>query len=423
MRMKPMPLSPSSNAPRARTVAAALCMLLAPAAPLRAAPDPVLVPALPMLVPVEPPDLARDLAPLRGAGTLPPPAPAPEPEPDTAAAPAEAAESADGDTAAAEGSMRSIPEEFRPVMVETLAETAGAAAAAEIGTALGTMDLEALRIIARMSPEQIDALTLLILSQSPEGAGPPGGAPPAATGTEARWVGDWAEGAGAAEDAPAGPWSVRETRDGRILILHSEDPLSRLEVETGLVLGHFGRVTRISRGTTHVEVETASGTVLRGPREGAPVVAAPLPPAPVASRVEEARLAARPPRSRPDRPAPAAPVAAAAVAAAPETAPVSPPAAPEPEPATATRPSAPATAEGVAIQAATFSIPANARAAAAALAEAGLPAVVDGPVAGGLHRVLVGPVPRGETAAALTTLAKTGYGDAFVLTVPTILTR
>jgi cell division septation protein DedD len=296
--------------------------------------------------------------------------------------------------------MRSIPEEFRPVMVETLAETAGAAAAAEIGTALGTMDLEALRIIARMSPEQIDALTLLILSQSPEGAGPPGGAPPAATGTEARWVGDWTEGTDAAGDATAGPWSVRETRDGRILILHSEDPLSRLEVEAGLVLGHFGKVTRISRGPAQVEVETASGTVLRGPREGAPVVAAPLP----APAVEEARLSSLAPRPRPERklqPA-AAPVATA-----------------EPAP----QPSVAAMADGVAIQAATFSIPDNARAAAAALTEAGLPALVEGPVAGGLHRVLVGPVPRGETASALARLAETGYRDAFVLTVPTILTR
>lgn len=397
-----MPHPPSSTVATARTVSVALGMLLALSAPLHAAPDPVLVPALPMLVPVEPQDLARDLAPLRGAGALPPPAPAPDPAPDAATAPAEAAGSAASDTVAADGSMRSIPEEFRPVMVETLAETAGAAAAAEIGTALGTMDLEALRIIARMSPEQIDALTLLILSQTPEGAGPPGGPPPAATGAEARWVGDWAEGANAAGDATAGPWSVRETRDGRILILHSEDPLSRLEVEAGLVLGHFGKVTRISRGPAEVEVETASGTVLRGPREGAAVVAAPLPaPAPAA---EEARLPSLAPRPRPE---PRVQPAAAPVATA-EAAPL---------------PPAAAKADGVAIQAATFSIPANARAAAAALTEAGLPALVEGPVAGGLHRVLVGPVPRGETASALARLAETGYRDAFVLTVPTILTR
>lgn len=398
MRMNPMPIFTwgTRPAPQLRVAAAAVGAIIALSGPLAAAPDPVLVPALPMLVPVEPQDMARDLAPLREAGSLPPPAPQPAAE--TAAAPAETATTE-------ERALRAIPEEYRPVMVETLAETAGAAAAAEIGTALGTMDLEALRIIARMSPEQIDALTLLILSQTPEGAAPPGGAPPTAAGSgaEARWVGDWAETGGAGEAAQSGPWSVRETRDGRIVILHSDDPLSRLEVEAGLVLGHFGQVTRISRGATHVEVETASGIVLRGPREGAPVVSAPL----AAATAPETRVSALPPRPRPERPVPPTPAPVAAAEPLP---------APEP-------PAGQPAADGVAIQAATFSIPANASAAAAALSRSGLPAVVDGPVAGGLHRVLVGPLPRAETAAALAVLAETGYRDAFVLTVPSILTR
>lgn len=80
-------------------------------------------------------------------------------------------------------------------------------------------------------------------------------------------------------------------------------------------------------------------------------------------------------------------------------------------------PEAPA-AEGAVIQTASFRVPGNARAAAEALNRSGLPAVVEGPLAGGLHRVLVGPVPQEALRATLAELARAGYGDAFVLTKP-----
>lgn len=83
----------------------------------------------------------------------------------------------------------------------------------------------------------------------------------------------------------------------------------------------------------------------------------------------------------------------------------------------AARPETPA-ADGAVIQTASFRVPGNATAAAEALTRAGLPAVVEGPLAGGLHRVLVGPVPQEALRATLAELARAGYADAFVLTKP-----
>lgn len=377
----------------------ALAVLLCTAPVL--AQDPVLVPSLPSLAPAGGDAPSDDLAPLRGA-TAPPP-PLVELLPDPAPAP-DAETTAPVETAGDDAPLRTIPEEYRPVMVEALAETAGPAAAEEIGTALGKMDLEALRIIARMSPEQIDALTLLILSQSPEGALPDTLAP-GEDGEEARWVGDWQNVPDAAPDIATAPppqdadtpWTLRETEAGRLLISHLSDPLSRLEIEPGMVLGHFGRITRIRRLPGHVEVETASGTTLRGPREGAVIALAPVPtPPPRAvtpqpeptvdlTPTQEDRLAALSPRPRP---------------------------APEEE--------AGATGKNtsILIQAASFKNRDNALGAVEMLGERGLAARVEPARSGGLLRLLVGPVPEAETRAALTTLSEVGFGDAFPLSQP-----
>jgi len=396
-----MTTSTSRNMRRCKGPAAgavlALLLCVAPAA----AQDPVLVPALPSLAPAGGDAPSDDLGPLRGATAPPPPLvellpdPAPAPDADTTA-PVETAED--------DAPLRTIPEEYRPVMVEALAETAGPAAAEEIGTALGQMDLEALRIIARMSPEQIDALTLLILSQTPEGALPDTLAP-GDGGEEARWVGDWEKVPEAAPDiatAPAPedadtPWTLRETEDGRLLISHLSDPLSRLEIEPGMVLGHFGRITRIRRLPAHVEVETASGTTLRGPREGAVIALAPVPtpppqavtPQPEATvdlpPAEENRVAALSPRPRPDR-------ANETDAAAADT--------------------------GILFQAASFKNRENALGAVDMLDERGLAARIEPARSGGLYRLLVGPVPDAETKAALAILSEVGFGDAFPLSQP-----
>ena len=395
----------------ARAVAAAV-LFVTPATP-GLAQDPVLVPPLPQLAPVAPVETTIELDRVRGAAT---PADPPPEAPATAAPPAE--------TEAAGAGLRTIPEEYRPVMVEALAETAGVAEAEEIGAALGQMDLEVLRIIARMSPEQIDALTLLILSQTPGGGALDAAALPGpAEEADARWIGDWFSqpvGATDTDDptatgqpAQTGPWSLRETRDGKVVIAHTADPLSRLEVETGMMLGHFGRVTRILRLPGSVQVETAGGTILTGPREGAIATAAVAPAATAEPKPEPAATPRPAPRPEP-RPEPAPqPVASAPAAAAPQ------PAAPAPQPPATPPSKAAAGAAGVLIQAGSFSVPGNASAAAGGLSQRGIPALVREPTRNTpFFRLLVGPVARADIRPTLGALADAGFGDAFVLPSP-----
>jgi len=398
-RMVRIPEAAWTAATRAVAVAVALA---GPATP-GLAQDPVLVPPLPQLAPVEPSQPGTELDRLRGAT-----APA-EPPP----APAEATATAETDTGAT--GLRTIPEEYRPAMVEALAETAGVAEAEEIGAALGQMDLEVLRIIARMSPEQIDALTLLILSQSPGGGGIDAAALSApAPEADARWIGDWFSQPGAMTDdansaagqpAEPSPWSLRETREGKVVIAHTADPLSQLEVETGMMLGHFGRVTRILRLPANVQVETSGGTILTGPREGAITTAA------VAPAATPSPDAAEPPQAAPALPAPKPRPEPAAQAAA-EPAPV--PQQPAPIP-----PKAGGAPVGVLIQAGSFTVGGNASAAARTLSDRGLAASVREPTSEtAFFRLLVGPVARTEAGTTLAALADAGFADAFVLPSP-----
>ena len=169
----------------------------------------------------------------------------------------------------------------------------------------------------------------------------------------------------------------RLDREGKVVIAHTADPLSQLEVETGMMLGHFGRVTRILRLPANVQVETSGGTILTGPREGAITTAAVAPAAtPSPDAAEPPQTAAALPAPKP-RPEPAAQAAA-------EPAPV--PQQPAPIP-----PKAAGAPAGVLIQAGSFTVGGNASAAARTLSDRGLAALVREPTSEtAFFRLLVG---------------------------------
>jgi hypothetical protein len=182
--------------------------------------------------------------------------------------------------------VRVTAQRFDPILVERIGGPADDAAAQDADsagkggnllTALAELDPEALRVLATMSPDQIDALTLLVLSRN-GGPGAAGGAlaPQAAAAdagivpADAPWVGDWSneeiEGDGmaaAARDLPT-DWRVVEYADGQIELQSPIDPVTSLTVEAGLVLGGYGRVTDVVRGPEQVQVILDTGAVLTG---------------------------------------------------------------------------------------------------------------------------------------------------------------
>jgi hypothetical protein len=194
---------------------------------------------------------------------------------------------------ATEGAVRISAGSFQPLLVERIDPAAGATGedapegAHPLLDALAALDPEALRVIATMSPDQIDALTLLVLSRQ---GGTAGGAAGAADGVadqadlqdaslpqDAPWVGDWSDDDIAAADAeiddaasaPEGElalpgWQLVEARDGAVRLHNASDRVTALTVEAGMVLGQHGRVEDIVRGPDEVLVFLASGAVIRG---------------------------------------------------------------------------------------------------------------------------------------------------------------
>lgn len=185
---------------------------------------------------------------------------------------------------------------YDPVLVERIGgpadtPTPGAPAGGDLFTALAAMDPEALRVIATMSPEQIDALTLLLVSRNgglpgvSVGAGPgqaagesPGSVATAARPQDAPWVGDWSDDeiaaredtshgatdAGTAPETILSDWRLVEHRNGTVELRNPDDSITALTVEAGLVLGSHGRVEDVVRGEDELLVFLDSGAVLRG---------------------------------------------------------------------------------------------------------------------------------------------------------------
>jgi hypothetical protein len=175
---------------------------------------------------------------------------------------------------------------FNPVLAERIGGPADAVESAPEATgendllsALAALDPEALRVVATMSPDQIDALTLLVLSRNggvPGGAGgallqSEGVAGPIAAAEDAPWVGDWSEDdiaddntSGDVPDRALPEWDLVEHPNGTLELRSPVDPITSLTVEAGLILGSYGRVDDVVRGTDEILVFLDSGAVLRG---------------------------------------------------------------------------------------------------------------------------------------------------------------
>lgn len=122
---------------------------------------------------------------------------------------------------------------------------------------LGTLfSPETARIFATMTPEQIDALTLLLISLGGMAGGPAAGqGTPAAA--EAPWIGNWSDGAGPDDVTRIGagptnsllppPWRFVEEADGALVVEIPNDPFSRITVQTGMIIGTLGEVAAIEK--------------------------------------------------------------------------------------------------------------------------------------------------------------------------------
>jgi hypothetical protein len=132
-----------------------------------------------------------------------------------------------------------------------------------------------LRILAQMTPEQIDALTFLLLSQQdPQAAAAAAGDQADPLAMEAPWVGDWSAGdldpdqaqpataeAPVQNDLLAG-WYVFEASATEAVIRNADDPLSSVLVSPGTVLGNLGFVTEIRLDDGTAKVVLSGGDVI-----------------------------------------------------------------------------------------------------------------------------------------------------------------
>lgn len=167
-----------------------------------------------------------------------------------------------------------VQSSFDPVLVERVD---GIAPAMDLGMVGGSADApvvtaEMLRILAQMTPEQIDALTFLLLSQQdPKAAA---GDQADALAVEAPWVGDWTAGDIDPELAdPATPetpvqnellagWYVFEASADEALIRNVDEPLSAIRVSPGTVLGNLGLVSEIRLEGGGAKVVLSGGDVI-----------------------------------------------------------------------------------------------------------------------------------------------------------------
>ncbi len=204
------------------------------------------------------------------------------------------------DAGATEQSLRVVPSSFDPVLVEQLNLANAIATGGELAESPNTplVTTEMLRILAGMTPEQIDALTFMLLSQQDPAAAALA-ATPAAEGepnpaADAPWIGDWtsAEQLGEPSETiePLLPmpqnaaligWHVTEASADEAVIMQDGNPLTAIKVGRGTVLGDLGAVSDILivNGAAKVilsngdEISSEAGTVIKA---AAPAAAAPV---------------------------------------------------------------------------------------------------------------------------------------------------
>ena len=325
-----------------------------------------------------------------------------------------------------------VQSSFDPVLVERV-ESAGPATAADMlaaTTDAPVVTAEMLRILAQMTPEQIDALTFLLLSQQdPKAAAASASDPPNVLADDAPWVGDWTAGDLAAEQAdPAAlidplqsaqltGWQVFEASTEEAVIRNIDDPLSAVRVSPGTVLGNLGFVSEIRINGGAAKVVLSSGDVI--------LSAANVKIAPVASDPSEPRPG--PPfegagtEGQPVPQEPSAPDMVASPKAVAEVAPARATVQSVQTPSTKSVQEDPsgkdALGAGRYVQVATFRSPANAELAKGRLVSDGLTGQLRKTSLKGetYLQVLAGPFDPGEIQTALTRVTRLGFTDAFII--------
>jgi hypothetical protein len=342
--------------------------------------------------------------------------------------------------AAAAGALSQDPEDglqvvqssFDPVLLERLEVAVPETVADVIMGSEGSpvVTAEQLRILAQMTPEQIDALTFLILSvQDPTTA--------AATvdqtnavADDAPWVGDWTAGDLGAE--PAAPsaaveppqndllkgWYVFEASADEAVIRHIDDPLSAVRVSPGTVLGNLGLVSEIKIDAGRAKVVLSGGDIILS--DDSAVILAEDP----ASAPEQTEQRRGPPFEIALAAAQNKPQAASdAVASGDATTPVldPPPAVTKQTTSTKADPKQPAAKSGEGagryVQVATFKSAANAQIAKNMVMSDGMTSQLRTTKQRGasFHMVVAGPFDPAEIQKALTRVTRLGFKDAFII--------
>jgi cell division septation protein DedD len=358
------------------------------------------------------------------------------PVPDAAAALAAAKPQAPKDA------LQVVQSSFDPVLLERLEVAAPETVADVIMGSEGSpvVTAEQLRILAQMTPEQIDALTFLILSvQDPTTA--------AATvdqtnavADDAPWVGDWTAGdLGAESAAPSAAveppqndllkgWYVFEASADEAVIRHIDDPLSAVRVSPGTVLGNLGLVSEIKVDSGRAKVVLSGGDVILSD-DSAVILAEDAASAP--EQTEQRRgppfeIALAAAQNKPQATSEAVAsdaVVSDAVASGDATTPVldPPPAVTKQTTSTKADPKQPAAQSGAGagryVQVATFKSVANAQIAKNMVMSDGMTGQLRTTKQQGasFHRVLAGPFDPAEIQKALTRVTRLGFKDAFII--------
>ena len=358
--------------------------------------------------------------------------------------------------------MQVVQSNFDPVLLERLDVAAPETVADVIMGPDGApvVTAEQLRILAQMTPEQIDALTFLILSlQDPKTAAVTVDQT-SAVADDAPWVGDWTSGDLSAESAvPSAAveppqndllkgWYVFEASADEAVIRNIDDPLSAVRVSPGTVLGNLGLVSEIKIDAGRAKVVLSGGDVIlsddsavilaedpviapeeteqrRGPPFEIALAAAQNKPQASSDAVASDAVASDAVASdavASDAAASDA-VASDAVASGDATTPVldPPPAVTKQTTSTKADPKQPAAKSGACagryVQVATFKSAANAQIAKNMVMSDGMTGQLRKTTRQGasFHRVLAGPFDPAEIQKALTRVTRLGFKDAFII--------
>ena len=373
---------------------------------------------------------------------------------------------------APEDALQVVQSNFDPVLLERLEVAAPETVADVIMGADGApvVTVEQLRILAQMTPEQIDALTFLILSLQDPKAAAVTVDQTNAVADDAPWVGDWTSGDLSAESAvPSAAveppqndllkgWYVFEASADEAVIRNIDDPLSAVRVSPGTVLGNLGFVSEIKIDAGRAKVVLSGGDVILS--DDSAVILAEV-PASAPEQTEQRRgppfeialaAAQNKPQASSDAVASDAvasdavasdaaasdavasdavasdavasdAVASDAVASGDATTPVldPPPAVTKQTTSTKADPKQPAAKSGAGagryVQVATFKSAANAQIAKNMVMSDGMTGQLRKTTRQGasFHRVLAGPFDPAEIQKALTRVTRLGFKDAFII--------